>query len=243
MRSMLYRVRLVCVVVAVAGCLPLCAQLASGSTITNLNVGQSIALSSVLETSGEAVQIGDKLFDNFQFSYTDTDSDPSDDLSASDVTINALQDSFGYGLSLEMPLSTHHDVTKDVVIKFSVLVLDPSQQISGVELGMQASTTGDGLADVSESVYTGGFGAGSIANLDVSSPGSLSTSVQFTSPQSEIWVEKDILVYAGCGCENSAAIQTVEQNFSQVPEPSTWMLVGLGLLGVLECHCIRRRVR
>ena len=46
---------------------------------------------------------------------------------------------------------------------------------------------------------------------------------------------------AGCGSTNSASISIIEQEFAQIPEPSTWMLVGLGLLGVLKCHSVRRR--
>lgn len=223
--------------------LAVCSNWTVASTTTNLIPGQSILLSSVLQASGENIQIGDKLFDNFQFSYIDTDAIAANNLHASDVVVTALQDQFGYGFSMEMPLTTASNVTKDVVVKFSVLVLDPSKQIADVHLDMTGSAHGMGLADVGESVYTNGFGVGTIAHLDVSAPGVLSNSVTFATPQTIIYVEKDILVSSGnCNLINdNATICKIEQSFSQIPEPSTWLLVGLGLLAILKCHSIGRR--
>jgi hypothetical protein len=228
-------------VVAVVGFLPLCPEFATASTITNLSLGRSIVLSSVLQTTGESVQIGDKLFGNFQFSYVDTDGIARDDLQASNVVIRALEDRFGYGFSLRMPLSASGDVVKDVVVEFSVQALDPGMLISDAHLDMQAEATGKGLADTSETIFTGGFGADPIGSMDVSTSGALCSSVAFSVPQSMIYVEKDILVTGNGHCHDAATICSIKQSFSQVPEPSTWMLVGLGLLGVLKCHSVRHR--
>jgi len=53
-------------------------------------------------------------------------------------------------------------------------------------------------------------------------------------PQSEIWVTKNILVWATDPGE-TASLQSFSQRFSQmpIPEPSTWLLMGLGLAGLM----------
>jgi len=53
-------------------------------------------------------------------------------------------------------------------------------------------------------------------------------------PQSEIWVTKNILVWATDPGE-TASLGSFSQRFSQVPipEPSTWWLMGLGLVGLM----------
>jgi hypothetical protein len=242
MRSNLYWVRRM-FVVAVMGCLPLCPEFATAGVTINLGLGKSIVLSSVLQTTGKTVQIGDDVFGNFQFSYVDTDGIASDNFRASDVVLKALQDQFGYGFSLQMPLSASGDVVKDVVVEFSVKETDPGMPISDDHLQMDAETTGKGLADTSETIFTGGFGVGSIGSMDVNTSGALDSSVKFSVPECMIYVEKDILVTGNSDCRDAATICSIEQEFSQIPEPSTWMLVGLGLLGVLKCHSVRRRAR
>ena len=61
----------------------------SQAQVTNLSGGGSINFSAL--TSGNlSVQIGDKLFSNFGFSYVDTDGNPGDDLLASALVLSSL---------------------------------------------------------------------------------------------------------------------------------------------------------
>jgi hypothetical protein len=51
------------------------------------------------------------------------------------------------------------------------------------------------------------------------------------APHSQIYVSKDILVWAS-DVNETASLQGFEQRFSQVPEPCTLLLLGAGLAGV-----------
>src|SRR5271168_1827294 len=78
---------------------------AKAGTVTNLIPGQSINLSRLLQCGDKSIQVGDKLFSDFSFSICDKGIGCGGDLRASDITIDASENTFGYGLSLQMPLS------------------------------------------------------------------------------------------------------------------------------------------
>jgi len=217
---------------------------ARADVITNLNPGESVNLATVLSETGKAVQIGDKLFDDFFFSYVDTDLDSTDELIASNVVLTALSNDIGFGLSFQTPLLAAGNVTKDIVLKYSVQVLNPTNLISDAHLSFTATTLGLGTADIGEDIYTNGFGADNIGHMEVHLPpsGLSSTNTVFASPQVKIFVEKDVTV-AGNGADptnNRASVTIINQTFSQIPEPPAVALVGLGLSGFL---LLRRRSR
>ena len=215
----------------------------SRAQVTNLAPGQTINLASVLDATGKSVQIGDKLFDDFFFSYIDTDNNVLNELVAADVTLTALANDIGFGLSFQTPLITFSNVVKDIVVKYSVLVLDPNQKISDAHLSFSASVLGLGTADVNESLYTGGFGANQLDSFSVHlpPPGFGSTGVVFSTPQVKIYMEKDVVVSGnGSTINDRASITIINQTFSQIPEPSALVLVGAGLSGLLF---FRRRSR
>jgi hypothetical protein len=56
----------------------------------------------------------------------------------------------------------------------------------------------------------------------------------------ELWVEKDVTVTGGANANGFAGISIINQTFSQVPEPSTVLLVGLGLLGMVAVNRKRK---
>lgn len=69
--------------------------------------------------------------------------------------------------------------------------------------------------------------------LDDISTSKLFDSAEFAPQKNEIWVTKNILVWATDDTD-SAGIQGFTQRFSQtVPEPGTFALTMLGLAGVL----------
>jgi hypothetical protein len=232
--------------------LVLCGIVASNSQaqITNLSNGGSINYSA-LNGTNLSVQIGDKLFSNFGFSYVDTDGNSGDDLLASALVLSSLSNQIGFGVSLQLPLVATGTVIKDITIKFSATVLDPNQKISDMHLNFTGSASGNGISEVSESVFTNGFGSGNIANLSLTEnsagfvPPSGEVSAVFSNAQSMIWIQKDIFVSGnpnalpdGNPPSDFASITIVNQTFSQVPEPST---IVLSLAGIVAFLSVRRR--
>jgi hypothetical protein len=211
----------------------------TNAATTNLNNGVVLNLATIIANNLQ-LQIGDKLFGDFFFSYTDTAGNVNP-VSASDVRIIAITNSVGFGLSFQQPLLTVSNVFKDIVFRFSVQTLALNTFISDVHLSMTDSVVGYGSADIAESVFTGGFGVGQVGALSVFDPGNPSRRedvLVLSQPQLKLWLEKDVIVSGnGSSVNDRASITVINQTFSQIPEPSTSLLV----LGSLVGLCFFRR--
>ncbi len=218
--------------------------------VTNLTDGGSINFSNVVAPSTLHVLVGDKLFGKFGFQYISTSGNTNSYLTASDLVLSGLNNGVGYGLSFQLAgFSAQNLDSNDIKLSFSVQVNNPFNLISGVDLTINGGATGMGEASVSENIYTNGFGVGSIANLfatiNASTATNLEDFVTFSTPQSMIWIEKDLSVSGdpgGIACGNPASnyafLSIVDQSFAQIPEPSTMALLGAAMAGLV---ILRRR--
>ncbi|MGD0060054.1 MAG: PEP-CTERM sorting domain-containing protein [Verrucomicrobiia bacterium] len=219
--------------------------------VTNLSNGGSINFAYLTTNSTASVLIGDKLFGNFGFQYTDTTGNTNDFVAPSDLVLSAFSNEIGFGVSIQMPLVADGPVIKDLSLQFSVQVVNSANMISGVELQVVGAASGLGVANVSETVSTEGFGAGGIANLAVNfgantiTPPGGEDNVTLSTPQCMLWITKDVIVsgdpdgYSETNpSQDFATISIIDQTFAQIPEPSTLALLGAGLAGLL---IVRRR--
>lgn len=200
---------------------------------TNLNTGESINLATLIDNS-LSVQIGDKVFGDFAFSYFDYGA-PDTDLAASNVVVKALSNNFGFGLQFQEPLFALNTKTKDVEFKYTAMVAtNSSDLISGMLLGITGNAGGAGTGTVAEDAFSDTWGGTLVGSLAAAVPSPLSDTNSLTPALTKLWIQKDVQVSGNNGGGGSfATITILDQTFSQIPEPSTVLLVGLALLGVV----------
>lgn len=213
--------------------------------VTNLTNGGSINFSDVI-TNPLYVQVGDKLFGNFSFSFATTG---ANQFVPSNLVLSGLSNQIGYGFSLQLTgFAAQVLSSSDIRLYFTAQVTNPFNLISGVDLSINGLATGFGNANVSENVYSQGLGAGSVANLfaDLNAGGgSVENFATLSTPQTMVWIEKDIAVNANPGGNvdtnplgDFAQLSIINQTFAQIPEPSTLFLLAAGVAGLLV---LRRR--
>ncbi len=215
----------------------------SQAQLMDLNSGESINLSRLVGVHGLSLQVGDQLFDNFSFQFSDSDGKRGNDMKPSAISVAALAQDTGYGLSFTGPLSAIGKITGDVTIRYSVTVTDPNNLISAIHLSDNGSVCGKGCSSVVENVYTGKSCGDKLAQLEVLNPGKLDPVLQdlvvLIQPREKLYVRQDILLRGGgFGSANMAMITLLEDNFSQIPEPST---IALSVAGLATLLFVKRR--
>jgi MYXO-CTERM domain-containing protein len=223
--------------------------------LAGAGAAQATLLSDLL-VPGASITAGDKVFDNWTLNF-DLSLGTAPVFSAANIDVTALNDGGmdpGPGLDFSV-LNDQFKVTgavgdfSSILVEFGFRVSAPAGLlIKDVSLAMSDFTfytaAGDNGSYVSESVGTAA-GLDDLGLLETewsynaAGPGDIQNpndSANIT-PQSSIWVTKQVLVWAHDGIQ-SAGLTGFRQRFSQqssggqAPEPGTLALAALALAGV-----------
>lgn len=202
--------------------------------------------------AGGSIQVGDKLFSDWSYDLVWDDAQTFDVSLIEVVGLDADPTNPGIRFQTVAGVLSQFYVDDfnwlDVEFTFKVSVLDPLYQIDSVSLAVDGLMEGEGSVAIGDDIATNSAAFGLLSGGDVKSfdpwvevfsPGPLngSDSASF-DPLSEIWVKKDIFLASDGGIVN---VNWIDQNFHQtaVPEPTTMLLMGVGLLGI--CGVTRKK--
>lgn len=198
----------------------------------------AIPLSNLVGT-GNSLQVGDKIFDNFQYART------GDMPSAANVTVTGRIAVIGgeteWGFRLQGAfLDSGSPGGSDALLSYNVHVTDPNLfLISDAYIAGNPFVVGQGNIQVVETfIPLNGAPVNAIFNINNLAQQMQST-VFFVPPTSSLSVQKDILALIPDGIgPNNASLSFVDQLFSQtpgvgVPEPASLGVLGIGAVALM----------
>ncbi len=192
---------------------------------------------------GGSCGIDDKTFSDFSYSTAGTNLMP-----ASSITVNPITTFHNPGFLFNAPWGVQAGQTQDSLIGFTATVNPGGALINDLSLAMfGAGILGTGQVSVVETYCLGDTFAnlcangieGTLLNILNSNNSILTASVSF-SPVSVVDVVKDVTLLGGPD-GSAALVSGVQNQFSEVPEPGSLILLGSGIVGL--AGVLRRRVR
>ena len=183
---------------------------------------------------GTSCGIGDKTFANFGYLTEGTNTMP-----ASSITANPMDTPFNPGFLFNAPWAAQAGQTQGSLLTYTVRVNQGGNAISDLNLYMfGAATLGTGHVAVAETYCAGDTFAnqcahgtiGELLTLLNSNTSVLHSHASF-NPVDIVDVSVDITMLGG-GDNSFAVLSGVQNQFSEVPEPGSILLMSTGALGL-----------
>jgi hypothetical protein len=204
--------------------------------------GEFVPISSI-PTGG--LEVGDKLFSGFEVTGIASGGPPT----PSEVTVmvqGGQNDATGdYGLRIRLAWNAGSDDLINAGLNYKVSILpgyDPYFITDATLWLATASAAGTGLVQASENIYDADFMGNSLLALGASAEDNDYGAFLMDSGDlmlhgrlaefKEIWVRTGVTVQGGSN--GSAGLHEVFMLYSQVPEPATILMLGLGSLALLR---------
>jgi len=211
---------LICAVVALA------VTYVPGTQAQMLVLGSSINMTNLV--GGQTIIVGDKAFTDFSVSGS---------YLPSQLTVTPIEENGNFGIRFGGALVASGNAM-DAILGYQVSVTNSANLIADANLLFNGViVNGTGLAEVVEQVFTNNDEfAGQMTVFATETTNQLFASLAITPPQPNLTINKDVLITATVPAFSS--ISTIDQTFTQVPEPSAVVLVVAGLSGLF---LLRRR--
>jgi len=183
---------------------------------------------------GTSCGIGDKTFLNFAYLTEGTNTMPS-----SSITSNPINTPFNPGFLFNAPWGARAGETQGSLLSYTVQVNQGGNAISDLSLYMfGAATLGTGQVSVAETYCAGDTFADMCANGTLgelltilnSNTSILHASASF-DPVNIVDVSVNVVALGG-GDNSFAVVSGVQNQFSEVPEPGSMLLMSTGALGL-----------
>jgi hypothetical protein len=183
---------------------------------------------------GSSCGIGDKTFLNFGYSTEGTNTMPS-----SSITANPINTPFNPGFLFNAPWAAQAGQTQGSLLSYTVQVNQGGNAISDLSLYMfGAATLGTGQVGVAETYCAGDTFADSCAHgtlgqllTILNSNTSILHATATFNPVNIVDVAVDVEMLGG-GDNSFAVLSGVQNQFSEVPEPGSILLMSTGALGL-----------
>jgi PEP-CTERM motif len=180
--------------------------------------------------------IDDKVFSNFMFNATSSGTPAPIPLTSSQVQVNTVSNGTSdIGFQFVFSLAAGTQETNDILLQYTVSTMSGLAKITSEHLSETGNFSGTGSAMVDETLclgaaFSGGSCAGATAALKTFSNtnGVVITDAINFAPVSIVGVRKDINT-AGFSM-GTATMSEVGNTVDQIPEPTTMLLMGTGLL-------------
>jgi hypothetical protein len=173
-------------------------------------------------------------FSDFVFSPVAVGTTPPGDTTIL-VTVSESGDSVDVSFEFQANGTATGPGAYELALEYLAEVVDPSLAFISHTLAMEGTTQGNGSIFINEEILApGGGGIGTVtttANVP-NRPNTFSDTFQFSPMRTMTIHNKDISVSGGSGSTDSATLTRIEQSFQVIPEPSSAILLALGLLGL-----------
>lgn len=202
------------------------------SSATIVQTGPGILLQDLIDGTATLTS-GDKTFEDFNYAGT---GDVPDASLVNVIPIEDCDGNFGIrfqGAFLDLPGGG----ASDALISYTVVA--PGPMIIGADLFANTTVSGSGLVQISETflpdftdISLNVFDNGTVTQLGDSVM--LDTSADYMGPVTRLPVQKDILLLADDNGGVAGTVSLIDQIYHQVPEPSAFSLVLIGLVGMIR---------